>query len=197
MKLTLISGSTRPGSQSLKVARYLDQRINTLFPEDEPYIVDLQSIRIPLQPDDSSPEWDYIKGEHIELADGYVIISPEWHGMAAPGIKNFFVHVGKTALAHKPVLLVAVSSGRGGAYPIAELRMSSSKNTRAVYLPDHLIIRDVDNVLNDTVNTNHPSDQWYRDYADYCLRLTREYAMALAAMRRHGSVDLERYPNGM
>ncbi len=46
-------------------------------------------------------------------------------------------------------LIVAVSSGAGGAYPVAELRMSSYKNSRICYIPEQIIIRDVENVLNE------------------------------------------------
>jgi hypothetical protein len=39
-------------------------------------------------------------------------------------------------------LIIAVSGGAGGgAYPVAELRMSSYKNSRICYLPEHLIVR--------------------------------------------------------
>ncbi len=42
--------------------------------------------------------------EKLETADGFVVVSPEWNGMAAPALKNMFVYVRKT-MAHKPATL--------------------------------------------------------------------------------------------
>ena len=67
--------------------------------------------------------------------------------MAPAGLKNFFLLAGST-LAHKPAMIVGVSSGRGGRYPIAELRSSSYKNTKVVYVPDHLYIDKCEDMLN-------------------------------------------------
>jgi len=56
--------------------------------------------------------------------------------MAPAGLKNFFLYAGNTALAHKPAYLVGISASRGGSYPIAELRMSSYKNSYLCYIPN-------------------------------------------------------------
>ena len=42
-------------------------------------------------------------------------------------------------MAHKPGLIVTVSAGLGGSYPVTELRISSHKNTRLCYIPDHVL----------------------------------------------------------
>ena len=57
-------------------------------------------------------------------------------------------------LGHKPALIVTVSSADGGAYPVAELRMSSYKNNRICYLPEHVILRNVERILNDDAKDN-------------------------------------------
>ena len=51
-------------------------------------------------------------------------------------------------LTNKTIVVTGVSSGIGGAYPISELRASSYKNCRLCYLPEHLIVRQVEKVLN-------------------------------------------------
>ena len=72
----------------------------------------------------------------LASSDAFIVISPEWHGMAPAGLKNFFLMWGKGELAHKPALIITVSSGDGGSYPVAELRMSSYKNNRICFLPE-------------------------------------------------------------
>ena len=66
------------------------------------------------------------------------MISPEWAGMAPAHLKNFLLMCDGGELAHKPAQLIGVSSGMGGAYPIAELRMSGYKNNFLMWLPDHM-----------------------------------------------------------
>ena len=49
------------------------------------------------------------------------VVSPEWNGMVPSMLTNFFLLCSNNELAHKPGLLVGVSSGTGGSYPVAEL----------------------------------------------------------------------------
>ena len=62
-------------------------------------------------------------------------------------LKNFFLYTKHSELAHKPALIVSISAGRGGSYPVHELRTSSYKNNRLCYIPEHLIIRNVESFL--------------------------------------------------
>jgi hypothetical protein len=111
-------------------------------------------------------------------------------------LKNFFLLCDRQVLAHKPALIVTVSAGLGGSYPVAELRMSSYKNTRLCYVPDHVIVRNVGQVLHgETPGDEH--DAALRRRIDYNARLLLEYAKALVAVRRSGLMDLDAYPFGM
>ena len=74
-------------------------------------------------------------------------MTPEWNGMATPAIKNFFLYFSSSVLFHKPALIVTVSAGHGGAYPVIELRSSGYKNTKLCYIPEHVIIREAANVF--------------------------------------------------
>ena len=51
----------------------------------------------------------------------------------------------------------AVSASDGGAYVIAELRMSSYKNNRLCWIPEHLIARQVKTLGNEDDALNDPS----------------------------------------
>ncbi len=92
-----------------------------------------------------------------------------------PQLKNLFVFASNREFAHKPGLIVAVSSGMGGAYPVAELRMSSYKNTRIVWLPDHVIIRKVESFGDGSVDDVRLHDRLRKSVqilAEYAVRMT-------------------------
>jgi hypothetical protein len=80
--------------------------------------------------------------------------------------KNFFLFASSAELGHKPALLVSVSAGISGAYPIARnSRSSSYKNNHICYIPEHLIVRQVGGVLN-SADAASPEDQAIRNRAD-------------------------------
>lgn len=204
MKVAIIVGSHREDSQSSKIARALNARLAPLEQCDDTYIFDLANNPLPLWDEsiwNSDPGWEQrlapIRAE-LESSDAFIIISPEWHGMAPAGLKNFFLLWGNGELAHKPALLVGVSSADGGSYPIAELRMSSYKNNRICYLPEHLIVRYVETVFNEDASTNNPSAQpYFEDRFDYCLKQLLTYAEAFRTIRASDTVSLETYGSGM
>jgi hypothetical protein len=112
--------------------------------------------------------------------------------------EKLFPDVGGGELAHKPALIVTVSSGDGGAYPVAELRMSSYKNNRICYIPEQIIVRNVESVLNDDPEKNNPSaDSYFRERTGYALAILKEYAHALTQVRASGATDLSKFKNGM
>ncbi len=204
MKITIISGSHRSSSQSEKVARHIE---NTLRAEnicDETWLLSLASNPLPLWDEgiwDGDPEWSErlapVSGQ-LASSDAFVIVSPEWHGQVPSGLKNFFLMWGKDELAHKPALIVTVSSADGGAYPVAELRMSSYKNNRICYIPEQIIIRNVERVLNDDAEKNNPdADTYFRARTRWALGILKEYAMALKSVRDSGVTETADFKNGM
>jgi len=203
MKISIISGSHREHGQSLKVARYVQQLLDKGLC-DESWLLSLAGNPLPLWDEgvwDGDPEWEARLNpmrKHLAASDGFVIISPEYHGQVPAALKNFFLLFGKAQLGHKPALIISVSSGRGGSYPVAELRMSSYKNCRIVYIPDHVIVRDVENVLNEDAKDNDASsDSYYRKRIQWSLGILCEYAQALKAVRASGVTDHDAFKTGM
>ncbi len=204
MKITIISGSHRVLSQSEKVARYIQQALEKGGICDQTWLFKLAENPLPLWDEtiwEDSPEWkqrlDPISSE-LASSDGLVVVSPEWHGQVPAGLKNFFLMWSKGELAHKPALIVTLSSADGGAYPVAELRMSSYKNNRICYIPEHVIVRNVETVLNDDPEKNNPqADTYFRERIGYALGILNQYAMALAQVRASGATDLSKFKNGM
>ena len=203
MKITIVSGSHRTNAQSLKVARLIESMIKNKLNLD-PWLFSLSDNPLPLWDEgvwEGDPAWKErlqpIK-EQLQASDGFVVVSPEWHGQVPAGLKNFFLLFGKNELGHKPALIVTVSNGRGGAYPVAELRMSSYKNSRICYIPEHVIIRDVENVLNDNPQDNNDkSDTFYRERLAWALGILEQYALALQQVRASGVTKTDKFTSGM
>jgi NAD(P)H-dependent FMN reductase len=204
MKISIVSGSHRKEGQSLKVAHYIEARLLEQGLCDDVYALSLSDNPLPLWEEaiwDKDPVWQSrLKpiSDQLKQSDGFVIIAPEYHGMVPAGLKNFFLCFGRNELAHKPGLIVGVSSADGGAYPVAELRMSSYKNSRICYLPEQLIIRHVETVLNpEPENNNQDADAYFRGRIDWVLRQLQQYATALKQVRESGVTDMSKYGNGM
>lgn len=201
MNIGIIVGSHRKDSQSAKVAGFLATRLRA-FGVDV-WTLDLGREPLPLWDEDlgsGEGQWEFLPGltKKLQESDGFVIVSPEWHGMATSALKNFFLLCNvNSGLAHKPAMITTVSVADGGAYVVAELRTSSYKNNRLCYIPEQLVVRNVAQVLNSVAEENNPeAHDYFVDRADYTLKLLMAYCDALTSVRAHGA-DLEKYPNGM
>lgn len=204
MNITIVSGSHRKISQSIKIAKAIKSALKPLKECDEANIFDLANNPLPLWHEDMRKVGKQSKSflesisKKLAYSDAFIIISPEWHGMVPAGLKNFFLMWGKGELAHKPALIVTVSSGDGGSYPVAELRMSSYKNNRICYLPEHLIIRNVESVFNDNeIDNNSSSQEYFENRLDYCLKLLLTYSKAFKQIRESDAVGIKKYGSGM
>lgn len=202
MKFFILSGSHRKESQSLKVAHYLKRVLETEHKGAEVHLCSLSGNPVPLWDEEhgGAPDalWDPISAQ-LQAADALIIVCPEWSGMATPGVKNFLLNCTAGEVGHKPALIVAVSAGRGGSYPVSELRMSGYKNNRLAWLPEHLIVQGVEGILNEPDGTAGlaKDDAFIRQRARYALKLLAEYAKALGQVRASSVVDHKTYRNGM
>lgn len=197
MNFAVVVASHQKKSNSLKVANYIDRLLNL---QDKSQVVDLRDADLPVwtpevfESDDVAARWKKIDSI-LKASDGFVFVTPEYGGMAAPILKNFFLFAGSSQLSHKPGLLVSVSIGLGGSYPIAELKMSSTKNNRLCYVPDHVIVRYAGNVLNEKEAVDD-SDKVTRSRIADGIQTLRAYTEALLQMRKKNTLSSE-FPNGM
>lgn len=205
MKTGIISGSHRPQSQSEKVARYIDSQLEDSAWCENRWLLTLADNPLPFWDESvwsGGGAWEQqlpALREQVSSCDAFVIVTPEWHGMVPSGLKNFFLlWAAGGELAHKPALIVSVSASDNGAYPVAELRMSSYKNSRLCYLPEHLIVRNVTQVFNaNDAENDAEADNYLSGRLTYCLDMLGAYASAFRQIRASGKVSLETYPNGM
>ena len=126
-------------------------------------------------------------------SDGFIFVIPEYGGMATPISKNFFLHCNKGELSHKPALVVSISSGNGGSYPISELRSSSYKNRHILWIPENIIIRNVEHF--NPRNHGHLIPEWLDKRIDYVLNLLIEYSKCLRPISK--LINRKDFGNGM
>ena len=202
MKIAIVVGSHRREAESARVARYLEQELKKLG-ISETYLLSLSGNPLPLWDEDvwsGDEKWKSLWGpisKELKSSDGLVVVAPEWSGMVPPGLKkNSFLLCSADVLVHKPGLIVTVSAGAGGSYPVTELRISSYRNTRLCYVPDHVIVRNVGQML----HGDHPPTSTTPPCADGSSTRSRvliEYAKALRLVRASGVIDLKAFPYGM
>ena len=196
MKIMLVSGSSRSGSQSRRVTDELAQRLENR--QVETSIVDLFETPVATVLDDihteGSPEHGVVSKitAEAESSDGFVIVTPEWGGMASPAVKAMFTVT--TGYAHKPGLIVSVSASANGAYPVSDLRMSSYKNTKIVYIPDHLVLRNVSALYGESASGEA---EYINERTDFSIDALIAYATAMAPIRDEEFLDQEKYAFGM
>jgi NAD(P)H-dependent FMN reductase len=202
MKFAIVSGSHRPAAQSGKVARFAASHLASLNAGYSTYVLELGKNPLPLWDEgiwNKDPKmlepWSPVSAE-IAGADAVVVVSPEWSGMVPAALKNFFLFASDGCLYHKPGLIVGVSASRNGAYPVAELRVSSYKNTHIQYISEHVIVRNVNEVLNEEGPVSE-DDAQVRRRLDYGLRVLAEYGKALKTVRASGVLNRKDFPYGM
>ena len=202
MHIAIVVGSHRKDSQSSRVGAYIAKDLARIDPSLSIDTIDLADNPLPLwdeslwQGDSNlATQWKPFR-DRMRTADGFVIISPEWAGMVPPALKNLLLFAGPKEVGHKPALIVAVSASRGGSYPVNELRTSGYKNSRLVYIPEHVLVQDVADVL---VGETPVSDRdaWLRRRIEFADRLLLEYARAFVPIRASGLTEHADFPYGM
>jgi NAD(P)H-dependent FMN reductase len=202
MKFFILSGSHRAEAQTLKVAKYVQAVLTSEHPGAEVHLYSLSGNPLPLWDETvgGAPDvlWDPISAE-LQAADALVVVTPEWSGMATPGVKNFLLNCTAAEIGHKPGLIITVSATRGGSYPVAELRMSGTKNNRLCWIPEHVIIHHAEQNLNAPDGTADlaKEDVLQRQRLRYALRILGEYGKALKGVRTSGVVDHKTFRSGM
>jgi azobenzene reductase len=200
--IAIIVGSHRQESQSSRVGAYIAKDLARIDPAVTVDTIDLSGNPLPLW-DESvwqggsalASLWKPYR-DRMRKADGFVVISPEWAGMVPPGLKNLLLFAGPKEVGHKPALIVTVSAARGGSYPVNELRTSGYKNSRLVYIPEHVLVQDVADVLAGETPASD-RDAWLRRRIEFADRILLEYAKALAPIRASGLTEHADFPYGM
>ena len=198
MNISIISSSHRTNSQSYRVSKIFEMQLKKKNKFFNILNIDLKKINLPL--------WEENLGQNIKLSkkwksvskklissDVFIYIVPEYGGMATPVGKNFFLYCNNGELSHKPGLIVSISSGNGGAYPVSELRSSSYKNKHMMWIPENIIIRNVEQF--NPGNHGPLIPEWLDKRIDYVLDLLVKYGECLKPIQ--DIVNRKDFGNGM
>ena len=199
MKISIISTSHRQNSQSSRVAKILKKNLEENHFKFKFYHLDMFEAKIPLwtsERDERNIFWntDFKKiSLELENSDGFIIIVPEYGGMASPNSKNLFLIFNKGEFFHKPGLIVSISSGNGGSYPISDLRSSSYKNSHINWIPENIIIRNVEQYLPKAHGELIP--EWIDKRINYACDLLIKYSECLKPIQK--TINRKDFANGM
>ena len=192
IKISIISGSNRVNSQSLRVSKIYLQKLKTKNVGID--LINLAKEKLPFWEEDFDENISLNKklfkkvSLTLSKADGFIFVVPEWGGMVPPQVKNLFLLTSNNELSHKPGLIVSVSESLGGAYPVAELRSFSYKNTKICWIPDHVIVRRAKEF-------SPEKEPRLNSRMDYSCKMLIEYSKALKTVRK--VADLKTFKNGM
>ena len=199
MNISVIAASHRENSQSKRIAEIISTKLDMFDQDIKSNVIDLASLNLPFwSPEKNKGDgvwgktWSDVSNTLIN-SSGFVLVVPEYGGMATPQAKNLFLLCDKGELDHKPGLIVAISSGTGGAYPISELRSSSYKNTHIMWIPENMIIRSVEQFLPEMHGNDIPD--WIDDRFDYCLKILLAYSENMKPLSK--LINRKDFGNGM
>ena len=197
MNISIISASHRNNSQSNRIALILEKLIQEKFKNIKIFNFDLFKLNLPMWSEEEIEEnrklfFNEFSSKLLK-SDGFIFVIPEYGGMATPISKNFFLHCNKGELSHKPALIVSISSGNGGSYPISELRSSSYKNRHILWIPENIIIRNVEHF--NPGNHGNLIPEWLDKRIDYVLNLLIEYSKCLRPVSK--LINRKDFGNGM
>lgn len=150
-KITIIAGTNRKGSNTLKVAKQVREMYQQSGAEVE--LLDLSQLPAEIfTPDayETKPDSFQPFSEAVLKSDGLVVITPEYNG-GPPGILKFFIDMLKfpESFDSRPVAFIGIAAGNWGALrPVEQLQQIFGYRNAYIY-PRRVFIPGVVEVLND------------------------------------------------
>ncbi|MGF1533695.1 MAG: NADPH-dependent FMN reductase [Bernardetiaceae bacterium] len=118
MKIAIISGSTRPGRNSHRLALALEQYLKNQA-DTSVQLIDLAALDLPpfverlRLLEDPSAEL-LAASTDLKNADAVILVSPEYNGSFSSALKGFVDRMGKDELGGKPIGVATASTGAMG-----------------------------------------------------------------------------------
>lgn len=147
MKITIISGSPRKESVTVRVAKHLFKLFQEKFPQHEFQFLNLQDHQIPF----IEKVWSTINdvpqefkpaAEKIYSADAFVLVTPEYNGSMSSALRNLFDHFPKQ---NKKVFgIVTASDGAMGGIRAAVAMQNQICAWFGIPCPQMLVVGNMD-----------------------------------------------------
>lgn len=149
--ITLVVGTNRPGSNTRKVAKHIEEIYASL---NVPLRV-LDLAHLPpgiFSPDSYGEKPAAFKpfSDGVLQSDGLIVVTPEYNG-SVPGVLKYFIDMLKfpESFERRPVCFVGVAAGIWGALrPVEQLQMIFGYRNAFLY-PERVFIPGIGNVLDD------------------------------------------------
>ncbi len=143
MKITIVSGSPRQESVTIRIARFLEKYLQEKYPTHIYSLLSLNHHPLPFAEKvwstaNDLPENRKELGELIFEADAFVLVSPEYNGSYSVAMKNLFDHFPKQT--KKVFGLVTASDGTLGGMRAAHQMQNMICGLFGVPCPNMLIV---------------------------------------------------------
>lgn len=182
-EICIISGTDRPGSNALRVARYVQKLYRRQEAEAE--VMDLKEFPVEAvaggRYGEELPELDpYI--DAIVEADGLVIICPEYNG-GYPGILKLLIDYlpFPQALGKKPVSLIGEATGAFGAMRAVEQLQQVVGYRNALIFPERVFISRIHENFDDEKGILDPFQQelleeQVKNFTDFVKKVGKRFS---------------------
>ena len=152
MNITIVSGSPRPNSVTVRVARYLQNELDKQYPGHHIRLVDVRSWPLGMlenvwgSPAETPEEFRPLT-EIMFTTQAFIIVTPEYNGSYTPAMKNLFDHFPKQS--RKVFGLVTASPGAMGGMRAAMQLQQMVAAFFGILSPHMLITPAVDKKFNE------------------------------------------------
>lgn len=175
--ITVISGTNRPDSSTLTIAKWCMEKLTGLGEECQ--LLDLTKLNIPIlassmyEEDSQHPCISALQEKFLMQSEHWLVISPEYNG-SFPGVLKLFIDAVsvsqiKETFSGKKVSLLGISSGRAGNFRGMEHLTGIFNYLNVVVMPNKLPISSIKNILSPDGNIEEPTTQVLEAYIDEML----------------------------
>ncbi|MDO8504136.1 MAG: NAD(P)H-dependent oxidoreductase [bacterium] len=147
MKIVVICGSTHVDSLNLRVAKVAHATVQAAGHES--VLVHLGDENLPLFRgyDEEYPPRVKELIELLKTADGYILVTPEYHHAVPAALKSFFEYLDGDELEDRPVAIMSASDGRFGGLQ-SQWSIHGMLRTLGLWVvPDELYIPKADEIF--------------------------------------------------
>lgn len=178
MKILIINGGMPEGGRTELLTRYIANKYSFQF-------IDINAVNLPILTGESD-QWQLPSvlafKEKVRLADGIILISPEYHGGMTGALKNTLDFLTKDQLSHKPVALVATAGGGKGGINCLNNMRTVMRGFYANVIPKQIVL--------DPDGFNYDSRSLWEDSANMVDEMVQQLTM-YCKMTKHLELEIE------
>ncbi len=172
LNILVVSGASRSGSYSFKVAEYLEQELRNTENVATDFI-NVHLLSLPLYCPSSERSDDLNKlvaqlSEKFNQAHAIVLVSPEYNGGIAGSLKNLLDYFRKE-YERKPIGVVSVSSGTFGGLNALHQLIAFTSYVGAFLSNTRLTVSEVEKVFQ--AEDSVPAERFARNAKKFCQDL--------------------------